>query len=91
MIYPAYILLSFFELCERLNGKDLEARREYCEGIGEVNVKVHCTEPAAFFEPVKASSLSKFRMLSKLGGYMIKRLFRPSPKSRHLRTQWKDT
>ncbi|MCZ6704467.1 MAG: hypothetical protein O6942_01070, partial [Bacteroidetes bacterium] len=74
-----------------LNGKDLEARREYCEGIDEVNVKVHCNEPAAFFESVNALSLSKFRMLSKLGGYMIKRLFRPSPKSRHLRTQWKDT
>lgn len=88
-----YILLSasFFELCERLNGKELEDRREYCEGIGEVNVKVHYTEPAAFSEPVKASSLSKFRTLAKLGGYMIKRLYRPSAKFRHLRAQWKDT
>lgn len=87
-----YILLSsqFAELCETLNGSNLEDRREYCEGIGYVDVKVLYTEPVALFKSVKASPLDKFGMSAKLGGYMIKKLFQPSPKFRHLRTQWKD-
>ncbi len=83
-----YILLStpFAELCEDLEGVELEDRLEFCEGIGEVDVKVYHTEPAPFSAPAQRPTLSKLSMMAKLGGYMIKRRFRPSPEFRHLQT-----
>ena len=90
--HDEYILLSeaFADMCGDVEGMDLEQRTEFCEGIGNVTVKVHYTEPALILPMPNVPKMRKVQMMAKLSGYSFKKLWRPSREFKHLRDQWQE-
>lgn len=84
-----YILMSeaFADIAGEIDGMDAEPRREECEGIGEVAVKVYYTDPGEI-TPLPRPRLDKIQMMGKFMWYMLKKRLRPSAEFRHLHGQW---